>query len=56
MIKKWIYRMICLYDYYIVGGYKPPQVEYHVYSGYWDYLYKNTRSPYVYKVGQRFLS
>lgn len=51
----WVYRLICLYDYYIVGKYIAPQKELHVYSGYWDWLGKNTRHPYVYDIYKKLL-
>ena len=52
---KWLYRFICLYDYYWIGGYTPPQKELHEYSGYWDWLGKNTRSSIVYKVSKLYI-
>lgn len=48
-LMKWHYRLYCLYDRYTHGEHITTQSHMCVYTGFWDRMDKQTRSPYTYK-------
>lgn len=47
--RHWLYRIICVYSYIRYGEHKTTQSHLHIYTGFWDKIDKQTKSPYTYK-------